>query len=68
MGYGASQVRDLTRGAFQSDRALTPSLAVTMVNGAHQGTMSCEVAKTKVDWLRQASGMLFNVALSFLPF
>jgi hypothetical protein len=68
MGYGASQVRDLTRGVFQSERSLTPPLPVTVVNGTRGGTMSCELPKTALDWTRQAGGMLFNVAFSFLPF
>lgn len=68
MGYGASQVRSLTRGVFQSERSWTPPLPVTVVNGPREGTMSCELPKTAGDWTRQVSGILFNVAFSFLPF
>ncbi|MBV8728833.1 MAG: hypothetical protein JO336_03395 [Acidobacteriia bacterium] len=68
MGYGASQVRDWMGPVFQSERDLTPPLAVAVVNGHKEGTMSCEPPKTALDWTRQISGMLFHLAFSFLPF
>jgi len=66
-GYGVSQVRSLTRGLFESDRSITPPLPVTIVNGRNEGTMLCEPAKTKVDWVKQISGTVVNLGFSFFP-
>jgi len=68
LGYGAGQARDLLRGAFQSDRNLTPDLPVTIINGGREGTMICAPPKTAWDWARQAGGMALNAGFAFLPF
>ncbi|HEY7390921.1 MAG TPA: POTRA domain-containing protein [Bryobacteraceae bacterium] len=65
--YGASQVRTLTRGIFESDRNLTPPLPVTIVHGHDEGTMLCEPPKTAGDWMKQIGGTLFNLGFSFFP-
>lgn len=67
LGYGASQLRNLTRGIFDSDRGLTPPLPVTIISGQNQGTMMCVPRKTGVDWIKQISGTVINVGFSFFP-
>jgi outer membrane protein assembly factor BamA len=67
-GYGVGQARDLFRGLFQSDRAFTPDLPVTVVNGGREGTMVCTPPKTAGEWARQIGGIVTSVGFSFLPF
>jgi hypothetical protein len=70
LGYGASQTRGLLRGVFSSERGITPPLPVTVAStdGSREGTMLCEMSKTKLDWARQIGGTLSNLAFAFLPF
>jgi hypothetical protein len=43
---------------------------VTIANadGSREGTMLCEMSKTKLDWARQIGGTVSNLAFAFLPF
>jgi len=69
LGYGASQMRGFLRPLFDSERNYLPALAVTIErDGNLKGTMYCGPAKTKLDWVRQISGTLTNLAFSFVPF
>jgi surface antigen-like variable number repeat protein len=68
LGYGASKLRNLTRGVSQSERAFqTPLPVIVLVDGQEKGTMNCEVEKTKLDWVRQIGGTAANLAWSFFP-
>jgi outer membrane protein assembly factor BamA len=68
LGYGVGQARDLFHGLFQSDRAFTPDLPITVVNGGREGTMVCTPPKTAGEWARQIGGIVTSVGFSFLPF
>jgi hypothetical protein len=70
LGYGASQAKGFLHGVFSSDRGITPPLPVTVANadGSREGTMLCEMSKTKLDWARQIGGTVSNLAFAFLPF
>jgi hypothetical protein len=70
LGYGSSQARGFLRGALSSERSITPPLPVTIANadGSREGTMLCEMSKTKLDWVRQVGGTVSNLAFAFLPF
>jgi len=74
-GYGVSQTHDLLGALFQSDRAYTPGLTVTIAHagadGPHkspEGAMYCELPKAKLEWVRQVSGAAVNLLFSFMPF
>jgi hypothetical protein len=67
-GYGISQVHTLVDRVFESPRAYTPALAVTVAHNGREGTLYCEPDKTKLDWARQIGGITTRMAFSFLPF
>lgn len=69
-GYGAAQTRDLLHGLFESERSYTPGLLVTIAKGegTPEGTLFCEMAKTKLDWVKQIGGTATNLMFAFLPF
>jgi hypothetical protein len=73
-GYGLSQARGLVGGLFESPRAYTPALAVTISHAGpsgsdvREGTLYCEPEKTKLDWVRQISGIATKLMFSFSPF
>ena len=74
-GYALSQARGALGGVFDSDRAYTPPLPVTLsyVNPAGtghnlEGAISCEPRKTKMDWTLQIGALASRVAFSFVPF
>jgi outer membrane protein insertion porin family len=53
-GYGMSQTRGLLRRVFESPRALTTVLPVTIAKeGSDVGIMNCAVPRTKFDRVRQ---------------
>ena len=67
-GYGLSQSRDLLGGVLQSERDLTPPLAVTVVRpGRPDGVMSCELPKTVLDSFRKAGSVAVNLLFAFSP-
>ena len=68
-GYGMSQTRALLRSVFESPRALTTVLPVTIAReGSDVGIMNCSVPKTTGDRLRQVGGIAANLIFSFSPF
>jgi hypothetical protein len=68
-GYGMSQTRALLQSVFESPRALTTVLPVTIAkDGSDVGIMNCSVPKTKWDRLRQVGGTATNLVFSFSPF
>jgi hypothetical protein len=67
-GYGMSETRSLLAPLFQSKRDFQPTLPVTVELKDGEGTMYCEMPKTKLDWARQVAGVTANLAFSFVPF
>jgi outer membrane protein assembly factor BamA len=75
VGYGLSQTRGALGGLFESDRAYTPPLPVTLSHASAEGSaqnlagaISCEPQKTKMDWTKQIGGLATRLAFSFVPF
>lgn len=67
-GYGISQAHTLLDRVFESPRALTPPLAVTIAHNGREGTLYCEPEKTTGDWMRQIGGFTSKAVFSFVPF
>jgi hypothetical protein len=68
-GYGMSQTRGLLRRVFESPRALTTVLPVTVAReGSDVGIMNCAVSKTKLDRVRQIGETATNLLFSMAPF
>jgi hypothetical protein len=68
-GYGMSQTRGLLRRVFESPRALTTVLPVTIAReGSDVGIMNCAVPKTKLDRVRQIGETATNLLFAMAPF
>jgi Surface antigen variable number repeat len=67
-GYGMSQTRGLLRNALESERSFTPGLPVTIAKEGSEGTMFCEVPKTRLDRVRQIGGTAAGVLFSMSAF
>jgi hypothetical protein len=73
LGYGTSQVRNLLGGVLETSRSYTPPLTVTVAHtgpmgSAREGAISCELPKTKLDWVKQITDISTRFAFSFFPF
>jgi outer membrane protein assembly factor BamA len=73
LGYGASQTRNLLSGVLESPRSYTPPLTVSVVHtgpvsSGREGAISCEMPKTKLDWVKQITDITTRFAFSFFPF
>jgi hypothetical protein len=73
LGYGVSHARDLFGGMLEGERAITPTLPVTVARAgdstaASEGMMYCELPKTPWDRVRQVSGITMNLLFSLTPF
>jgi hypothetical protein len=73
LGYGVSHARDMFGGLLEGERAITPTLPVTVAragesNGASEGMMYCELPKTPWDRVRQVTGITMNLVFSMTPF
>ncbi len=66
--YGVSQMRGWARAAFQTNRALTPMLPVTVAKDDSEGTLSCEPPHSKLDRMKQIGGIATGLLFSLSPF